>query len=123
MNMKLDLSNLEARALAICGPEGGDIVIELIQRIRDLESRPPLPGIMMQDLLEIVDDYDVPEDVPEWQWIKDNASHGHVANGKWTGVWEFTLNLSRDFDNVPERLQPVIERSRTMGAAYILFYQ
>ena len=74
---------------------------------------------MMQDL---VGDYDLPDTVVEWKWVADNASYHHRHNGQ-LGVYEFMLNLSRTFDDVPERLQAVLASSKQAGIAYLLVHQ
>jgi hypothetical protein len=76
-------------------------------------------SVMMQD---VVDDYDTPEQVPEWGWVEANAAYAHTSNGK-DGVWEFTLNLSRTFTGDPGRLATVIAAAREEGAAYLLIHQ
>lgn len=75
--------------------------------------------IQMQDL---VGDYDVPEDVPEWAWIEQNASFSHKENGS-SGVWEFMINLGKTLPDIPPRLAAVVERARQAKAAYLLFHQ
>lgn len=75
--------------------------------------------VMMQDL---VGDYDVPDDVPEWAWVEENASFSHVRNGQ-DGVWEFMLNLSRTFHDVPERIAPTLKQAVSDGVAYLVFHQ
>ncbi|VVE35750.1 hypothetical protein [Pandoraea terrigena] len=76
-------------------------------------------SLMMQD---VVDDYDIPDQVPEWKWVETNAAYVHSRNGKY-GVWEFMLNLSVTFKGDPGRLGPVIAAARAEGAAYILIHQ
>jgi len=75
--------------------------------------------VMVPDL---VGDYDDPEEVPEWEWILANASYGHTGNAQ-DGIWEFILNLSRDFVGIPEKLLPSIVEARRAGASYLLFHQ
>lgn len=141
----------------ICSPEGGDMladlsgcpneeanarfieaanpaaVLELIHRIRNLESREVLPGataseimhVMMQD---VVGDYDVPDGVPEWVWVEAHASYVHVRNGE-DGIWEFVLNLAMLGQDetagnaIPEKLLPVIRKAQAESMAYIIFHQ
>ncbi|MEX3984288.1 hypothetical protein AB4Y45_35615 [Paraburkholderia sp. EG287A] len=75
--------------------------------------------VMMQD---IVGDYDVPDNVPEWSWVETNASFQHIQNGQ-HGVWEFILNLSLSFEDIPEKLQPTIAAARAKHCAYLAFHQ
>jgi hypothetical protein len=82
-------------------------------------SREEIGSVMMQD---IVGDYEGPENVPEWAWVEREASFSHVRNGQ-DGVWEFVLNLSRRFTNIPDRLRPVIDRARRGNLAYLIFHQ
>lgn len=76
-------------------------------------------SIQMQD---IVGEYDNPDDVKEWGWIKANASYTHVHHGQ-EGIWEFVLNLSRDFEDVPALLEPVLIEARSAGIGYLIFHQ
>lgn len=76
-------------------------------------------SIMMQD---IVGDYEVPENVTEWQWVEANASYAHVKNGQ-DGIWEFFLNLSLSWDDIPEKLREVIEVAREQNCAFLIIHQ
>jgi hypothetical protein len=76
-------------------------------------------SVLIQDL---VGEYETPDQVPEWGWIQANASYGHRDNAV-AGVWEFVINLSRSFDDLPERLEPAIEAARRAGASYLLVHQ
>jgi hypothetical protein len=76
-------------------------------------------SVMMQD---VVGDYEVPDDVPEWLWIQANASYFHRDNGE-DGVFEFILNLARSFEEVPAKLEPLLEVARAQGIGYLLFHQ
>lgn len=78
-------------------------------------------SVQMQDVL--FEDYDEPESVPEWVWIRDNASYAHVKNGQGAGVFEFMLNLAMDFQNVPETLASIIDEARHKGFGFVLFHQ
>jgi len=40
--------------------------------------REEIGSVLMQD---IVGNYEVPEEVPEWAWVEREASFGHVRNG------------------------------------------
>lgn len=76
--------------------------------------------VMMQD---IVGDYDVPEQVPEWSWVESNASFAHVQNGT-SGVWEFVMNLSVvEMKDIPEKLRPVFSKAVADNIAYLIFHQ
>lgn len=82
-------------------------------------TRTEVREVLMQ---EIVGDYETPDQVPEWVWVERNASFNHVQNGR-AGVWEFVLNLSRTFEDVPERLQPVVNAARNDNMSYLIFHQ
>lgn len=71
---------------------------------------------------EWVEEYDDPEELPEWGWIQDNASYQHMGNGE-QGVWEFVLNLGNDWVDIPASLKPIIQDARTQGVGYVLFHQ
>lgn len=110
--------------------ESGEGDLEMAQLATDLNIGAPeevLPGatreevrsVMMQD---IVGDYDVPSDVPEWGWVEANASFAHVRNGQ-DGLHEFVLNLSRTFADVPERLKPALAAAQRDAIGYLIIHQ
>lgn len=76
-------------------------------------------SVLMQG---IVGAYEVPEEVPEWAWVEREASFSHIRNGQ-DGVWEFVLNLSRHFADIPDRLRPIIEQARRANLSYLIFHQ
>lgn len=82
-------------------------------------TKEEIASVMMQDL---VGEYEVPENVPEWAWVEREASFNHCRNGE-DGIWEFVLNLSRTFDGVPEKLKAVIAQSRAAGMNYLIIHQ
>lgn len=88
--------------------------------LADLETEKVL-NVCMPDL---VGDYDVPEDVPEWGWIEKHASYRHQDNGD-CGVWDFILNLCmlEFMDDVPEVLQAILTQAEEQGYSYVLFHQ
>ena len=71
--------------------------------------------VVMQD---IVGDYEVPNEVPEWAWVESNACFAHAQNGT-NGIWEFILNLSSPFKDVPATLAPVIAEAQAEGIVYL----
>lgn len=97
--------------------EGAHIIVGLNDD--DFPDRESIVSVQMQD---IVGDYDNPDDVEEWGWIKANASYAHVRNGQ-EGVWEFVLNLSREFEDVPAKLESVLLEAQAAGIGYLLFHQ
>lgn len=84
-----------------------------------LDVSEAIASIMMQ---EMVDNYDTPDTVPEWAWVESNASYAHARNAE-DGIWEFILNLSMDFEDIPEKLQPVIAEARSKNIGYLLIHQ
>jgi hypothetical protein len=82
-------------------------------------TKEEVASVMMQD---IVGDYDIPATVPEWQWVQSVASFVHCRNGQ-GGVWEFVINLSLAFENVPEKLEPVLRQARDANLSYLILHQ
>lgn len=76
--------------------------------------------VMMQD---IVGDYAEPSEVPEWTWIENNATYAHTWNGNGDGIWEFMLNMSCEFSDIPPKLKPVLEAATRDRVGYVLFHQ
>ncbi len=81
--------------------------------------RSEIAELMMQD---VVGDYETPNAVPEWKWVEKNASFAHTDNGN-AGVWEFVLNLSTTFADIPEKLLPHIQQAQAAGVSYLLVHQ
>jgi hypothetical protein len=80
-----------------------------------------IASVLMQDL---VGEYDVPDQVPEWAWIEANAAFRHRANGQPGGVWDFVINTDAvTLDNCPPTLKAVIAIARRKQIAYLLFHQ
>jgi hypothetical protein len=78
-----------------------------------------IASVMMQD---IVGNYDTPDQVPEWSWVERVASYAHAKNGQ-DGIWEFVLNLSNGWDDIPESLLPIISKARADNIAYLIVHQ
>ncbi|MEH8123978.1 MULTISPECIES: hypothetical protein [Aeromonas] len=86
----------------------------------------PLAGHTVMQMLDvamssIIGDYDDADLVPEWQWVKQRASHEHVGV-KDDSAYEFTLNLAMELDAIPPALQPLLTAAQQAGVNYILFY-
>lgn len=76
------------------------------------------------DMSDIVPEYDVPDDVPEWQWIEQNARWAHLGNGEEGGVWEFLVHADCGaFEDVPENLKSVFNKAKNQGCIWIMFNQ
>ena len=86
----------------------------------------PLAGHSVMQMLDvamssIIGDYDDADLVPEWQWVKQRASHEHVGV-KDDSAYEFTLNLAMELDAIPPALRPLLTAAQQAGVNYILFY-
>lgn len=67
-------------------------------------------------------DYDTPDELKEWSWIQANASFQHIHNGE-SGVYEFVINMSKTFEDIPPTLQQHIAEAKTKRIAYLIFHQ
>ena len=86
----------------------------------------PLAGHPVMQMLNvamssIVGDYDDADLAPEWQWVKQRASHEHVGV-KDDSAYEYTLNLAMELDAIPPALQLLLTAALQAGVNYILFY-
>lgn len=86
----------------------------------------PLAGHSVMQMLDvamssIIGDYDDADLVPEWQWVKQRASHEHVGV-KDDFAYEFTLNLAMELNDIPPALQPLLTAAQLVSVNYILFY-
>lgn len=77
--------------------------------------------VMMQD---VVGDYEVPEEIPEWQWVQQNAAFSHLRNNQ-DGIWEFMVAVESfaDSDDIPDKLKALFKKARHHKAAWIMFHQ
>jgi len=78
-------------------------------------------AIVSIDLSDVIA-YENPDEVLEWDWIQRNASFSHVKNAE-NGVWEFLINLSKEFGDMPETLLGILSEAKEKGISYILFHQ
>lgn len=86
------------------------------------DSTPDVSRTLSVNMLDIVGSYESADDVPEWKWVENNASFAHCDNGQ-DGIWEFLLNLSLDFRDVPPKLETVIKDARLGGMHYLMLHQ
>lgn len=113
-------------------PDQVEIVDELLGRdsddpgqsaggcfIRAADSQ-KVASVMMSD---VIGEYDTPDEVPEWAWVEENSIMAHRKNGESDGIWEFMLNMAREYHDVPAKLLPVLNEARSKGVAYLLFHQ
>jgi len=70
----------------------------------------------------IVGDYNDPDEVKEWHWVKKNASFSHTDNGE-SGTYEFIINLANDLFDIPEQLKPIIGKAIEDDCSYLAFHQ
>jgi len=71
-------------------------------------------------------EYDVPEELAEWQWIEANGRFAHIGNAHEPGVWEFMVRCELGFAEgveTPDALRPAFNKAKELGATWILFYQ
>lgn len=88
-------------------------------RPQQLAQMETITSVMLQD---VVGDYETPDEMPEWTWIREQASYAHCHNGS-DGIWEFVLNLHKHLEGAPSQLQEVIDLARASGAGYLLIHQ
>lgn len=74
------------------------------------------------DVTEVFPDYDVPEDIPEWEWIQEHATYAHMQNGEF-GIWEFVMNISEPRKDIPLVLLRTFIAAYNEQCTYILFHQ
>ncbi len=109
-----------------CGAEQSDGEHYGDCQVAALLAREHLPGatameigdVCMTDLYK----YEIPEQVPAWAWVEENASYAHKDNGQY-GVWEFVLNLARELEDIPAELEPIICKARADGLGYLVIHQ
>jgi hypothetical protein len=77
------------------------------------------------NLVDVLNEYDVPEDCAEWGWVEKHHSFKHKDNGGEPGVWEFMVNVEKMafVTDIPETLRPYFETAKKEGAAWVMFHQ
>lgn len=77
------------------------------------------------NLVDVLNEYDVPDDTPEWQWVEAHHSFKHKGNGGDPGVWEFMVNVEshKDAKDIPTYIKPFFDEAVQQKAAWILFHQ
>lgn len=80
------------------------------------------------NLADVLEPYDIPDNVPEWQWVVHHASFRHKDNNVEGGVWDFMVYVGseesgRIFNDVPDALAPYIGYARKQDLPWILFHQ
>lgn len=83
-------------------------------------------AVLDVSMIDLVGDYDVPEQVVEWEWVEEHASFRHKGNGEDPGVWEHMVHCERAEsrkDSMPELLKPVFAHAKAAGAVWVLFHQ
>lgn len=81
--------------------------------------------IMEVNMPHVVGEYDVPDVVPEWDWIEKHASFTHRDNGK-DGVWEFLVHVETvmtQADTIPEKLRKFFDQAQAQDRIWVMFYQ
>jgi hypothetical protein len=121
-NFELSLGEQSASALRppILESEGGvpPAADRLFSRLAVIEV----------NLTDVLNEYDEPDDVPDWKWIKEHHSFAHKGNGTDGGVWEFMVRTEK-MENpaflagMPDTLRPFFERAKADGAAWVMFHQ
>ena len=84
--------------------------------------------VLEVNLVDVLNEYDAPDDVPDWQWVEDNHSFAHKANNAEPGIWEFMVRVDKTDDpefsaGMPVTLRPFFARAKATGAAWVMFHQ
>jgi hypothetical protein len=85
-------------------------------------------NILEVNLVNVLNEYDVPDDVLDWQWVEEHHSFAHRGNGVEGGVWEYLVHVEQmedpDFvENIPATLRPFFELALEKGYAWVMFHQ
>jgi len=86
-------------------------------------------AILEVNLVDVLNEYELPDDTPEWQWVEKNGSFAHKGNGTEGGVWEFMVQVENIMTSdvrrasIPAPLKPFFDEAVTQKAVWILFHQ
>lgn len=94
------------------------------------QAKSQMPNVCQVYEVNMTDfmDYETPDGVAEWQWIRNHAGFQHTGNGSSTGVWEFMVHASKLHeakanDTVPPLLAHEINKALSLNVAWVLFHQ
>ena len=81
--------------------------------------------IIEVNLVDVLNEYDVPEDCPEWTWVEAHHSFKHKGNGGDPGVWEFMVNVEshKDAKDIPTHIKPFFDEALKQKAVWLMFHQ
>ena len=77
------------------------------------------------NLVDVLNEYDAPDEASEWAWVEAHHSFKHKGNGGDPGVWEFMVNVEshKDAADMPVYLKPFFDEALKQKAAWIMFHQ
>jgi hypothetical protein len=82
--------------------------------------------VMEINLVDLLNEYEVPEDAYEWQWVEKQNSFAHKGNNVEPGVWEFMVHVERALnvkETIPPLLVPFFDLASQQNMAWVLFHQ
>lgn len=83
--------------------------------------------IIEVNLIDVLNQYDVPDECPEWKWVEDNHRWAHKSNNAEPGVWEFMVHVDKYnpdlLEGVPAVLKPFFVEALKLDAPWIMFHQ
>jgi hypothetical protein len=86
-----------------------------------LQESSTVQEFCMTDLIE----YESPDDVPEWDWVRAHAIFESTGNGE-GGIWDFIINVDIIMEynnNIPTLLQSVLNEAKLKSIKYLVFHQ
>lgn len=105
------------------------LTIDLPRQLME-QAKSQLPNVCQVYEVNMTDflDYETPDDVAEWQWIRDLAGFQHTGNGTAAGVWEFMVHASKlreaqASDTVPALLAHEVNKALSLNVAWVMFHQ
>jgi hypothetical protein len=77
------------------------------------------------NLVDVLNEYDAPDEVPDWKWVEQHHSFAHKGNGVDGGIWEYMVNVEKmqHVQDTPDTLRPFFDRAKKEGAAWVMFHQ
>lgn len=80
----------------------------------DPQAGHPVMQMLDVAMSSIIGDYDDADLVPEWQWLKQVASHEHI-DVKDDSAYEYTLKLAMGLDAIPSALQSLLTAAQRLN--------
>ena len=113
-------------SVEVLGVEEFDIDVPLLMAKASAKQLPtPMVGVYEVNMTTLID-YETPDEIPAWDWIKQCSSFSHNGNNVEQGVYEFMVYAERlrdSLESAPELIRSEVVKALELGAVWVMFHQ